>query len=38
VLTTELRALAAEAASLELRLGPHVRLSRRRLQTVLRWI
>jgi len=38
VLTTELRGLVGEAASLELRLGPHVRLSRRRLQTVLRWI
>lgn len=38
VLTTELRGLLGEAESLELRLGPHVRLSRRRLQTVLRWI
>jgi DNA polymerase-3 subunit epsilon len=38
VLTTELRGLLAEAEGLELRLGPHVRLSRRRLRTVLRWI
>ena len=38
VLTTELRGLAAEAATVELRLGPHARLSRRRLQAVLRWV
>jgi DNA polymerase-3 subunit epsilon len=38
VLTTELRRLAAEATSLELRLGPHARLSRRRLEGVLRWV
>jgi hypothetical protein len=38
VLTTELRGLATEAASIELRLGPHARLSRRRLRTVLRWV
>jgi DNA polymerase-3 subunit epsilon len=38
VLTTELRGLAAEAASIELRLGPHARLSRRRLKAVLRWV
>jgi len=38
VLTTELRGLATEASSIELRLGPHARLSRRRLQAVLRWV
>jgi DNA polymerase-3 subunit epsilon len=38
VLTTELRSLAAEAPSVDLRLGPHARLSRRRLQAVLRWV
>lgn len=38
VLTTELRLLAAEAESVDLRLGPHARLSRRRLQAVLRWV
>jgi hypothetical protein len=26
------------AGSVELRLGPHARLSRRRLQSVLRWV
>jgi DNA polymerase-3 subunit epsilon len=38
VLTTELRGLAAEAARVEVRLGPCARLSGRRLQTVLRWV
>jgi hypothetical protein len=38
VLTTELRTLARDAASLELRFGPHVRLSRSRMRAVLRWI
>ena len=38
VLTTELRGLAVGAGSVELRLGPHARLSRRRLQAVLRWV
>ena len=38
VLTTELRGLATEAASIELRLGPHARLCRDRLQAVLRWV
>jgi DNA polymerase-3 subunit epsilon len=38
VLTTELRGLVAEAPTVELRLGPHVRLSRGRLQAVLRWV
>jgi hypothetical protein len=38
VLTTELRGLTAEATSIELRLGPHTRLSRSRLQAVLRWV
>lgn len=38
VLLTELRGLAPRAARLELRLGPHVQLSRQRLQDVLRWI
>ncbi len=38
VLLTELRTLTAGAPSLELRLGAHVRLSRRRLETVLQWV
>jgi DNA polymerase-3 subunit epsilon len=38
VLTTELRAVAAQSATVEVRLGPHARLSRRRLQAVLRWV
>jgi DNA polymerase III subunit epsilon len=38
VLTTELRGLATAAGSIEVRLGPHARLSRRRLQAVLRWV
>jgi hypothetical protein len=38
VLTTELRTLAADAPWLELRLGATTRLSRRRLQAVLRWL
>jgi DNA polymerase-3 subunit epsilon len=38
VLTTELRGLASGAGSVELRLGPHARLTRRRLQAVLRWV
>jgi DNA polymerase-3 subunit epsilon len=38
VLTTELRRLAAGPATVELRLGPHARLSRRRLQAVLGWV
>jgi DNA polymerase-3 subunit epsilon len=38
VLTTELRGLAAGPGSVELQLGPHARLSRRRLQAVLRWV
>jgi DNA polymerase III subunit epsilon len=38
VLTTELRRLADEAGIVELRLGPQARLSRRRLQAVLRWV
>jgi DNA polymerase-3 subunit epsilon len=38
VLTTELRRIAAEAPTVELRLGPHARVSRRRLQAVLRWV
>jgi DNA polymerase-3 subunit epsilon len=38
VLTTELRRLADEAAAVELRLGPHAALFRRRLQAVLRWV
>jgi DNA polymerase-3 subunit epsilon len=38
VLTTELRTLAAADLPLELRLGAHVRLSRRRLRAVLRWV
>jgi DNA polymerase-3 subunit epsilon len=38
VLTTELRTLAAGAASVELRFGPHARLSQARLRRVLRWL
>ncbi|MCM2256695.1 MAG: hypothetical protein NDJ94_13615 [Vicinamibacteria bacterium] len=38
VLATELRTLSPRASRLELRLGPHVSLSRRRLSEVLRWI
>ncbi|HVO09137.1 MAG TPA: hypothetical protein VMX54_00165 [Vicinamibacteria bacterium] len=38
VLGTELRVVAAAADSVELRLGEHARLSRRRLQAVLRWV
>ena len=38
VLTTELRALTADAASVEVRLGLHARLSHRRLRAVLRWL
>ena len=38
VLTTELRTLTRTAASVELRLGVHARLSGRRLQTALRWV
>jgi hypothetical protein len=38
VLTTEVRTLVAEAGRVALRLGPRARLSRRRLQVVLRWI
>jgi DNA polymerase-3 subunit epsilon len=38
VLTTELRTLARVAPSVELRLGAHARLSRRRLEAVLRWV
>ena len=38
VLTTELRTLAAGAASVELRLGLHVRLSQPRLRRTLRWL
>jgi DNA polymerase-3 subunit epsilon len=38
VLTTELRTLAAGAASVELRLGLHVRLSQPRLRRMLRWL
>jgi DNA polymerase-3 subunit epsilon len=38
VLTTELRTLTRTAASVELRLGAHARLSGRRLQTALRWV
>lgn len=38
VLTTELRGLAAGGATVEVRLGPHARLSRHRLRTVLRWV
>jgi len=38
VLTTGLRALATESASIDLRLGVHARLSRRRLQAVLRCV
>jgi DNA polymerase-3 subunit epsilon len=38
VLTTELRTLAAGAPSVELRFGPHARLSQPRLRRVLRWL
>lgn len=38
VLTTELRVVVAESAAVEVRLGPHARLSRARLATVLRWV
>jgi hypothetical protein len=38
VLTTELRTLVKTADSVELRLGLHARLSRRRLSTALRWV
>lgn len=38
VLTTELRTLVAVAPSVELRLGAHARLSRRRLEAMLRWV
>jgi DNA polymerase-3 subunit epsilon len=38
VLTTELRGLAAGAASVDLRVGRHARLSRDRLRAVLRWV
>jgi hypothetical protein len=38
VLTTELRGLAAGAASVELRTGRHARLTRARLQAALRWV
>ena len=38
VLTTELRALVGGSATVELRLGPTARLSRGRLQAVLRWV
>jgi DNA polymerase-3 subunit epsilon len=38
VLTTELRTVAAVTADVELRLGEHARLSRARLQAVLRWV
>ena len=38
VLTTELRTLVAGATPVEVRLGAHARLSRRRLETVLRWL
>ena len=38
VLTTELRTLVADATPVEVRLGSHARLSRRRLETVLRWL
>jgi hypothetical protein len=38
VLTTELRVLVAGATHVELRLGLHARLSRGRLQAVLRWV
>jgi DNA polymerase-3 subunit epsilon len=38
VLTTELRTLAEGEGGIELRLGPYARLSRRRLQAVLRWV
>jgi DNA polymerase-3 subunit epsilon len=38
VLTTELRTLAGAAGSVGLRLGPHARVSRGRLQAVFRWV
>lgn len=38
VLTTELRTLVVEAPHVEIRIGEHARLSRRRLQAVLRWV
>ena len=38
VLTTELRSLADGAGDVELRLGPFAKLSRKRLQAVLRWV
>jgi hypothetical protein len=38
VLTTELRSLADGAGDVEVRLGPFSRLSRERLQAVLRWL
>ena len=38
VLTTELRSLADAAGDVEVRLGPFSRLSRERLQAVLRWL
>jgi len=38
VLTTELRVPAAGAGLVELRFGPHARLSRLRLQAILRWV
>jgi len=38
VLTTELRTVAAQSESVELRLGRRARLSRARLQAVLRWV
>jgi len=38
VLSTELRVVAAATDCVELRLGEHARLSRRRLQAVLRWV
>jgi DNA polymerase III subunit epsilon len=38
VLTTELRTVAEPAADVEVRLGPHARLSRGRLRAVLRWV
>ena len=38
VLTTELRTLAGGRGAVDLRLGRHARLSRRRLRVVLRWV
>ncbi len=38
VLSTELRVIAAATETVELRLGEYARLSRRRLQAVLRWV